>query len=1009
MPATREQPVLLPGSRHGGTTMDRARLGLLRRARRCTAGAAVAAISLSTLVIVAPPSAAAVVGNDARSSAVVLSGEDYSTEQSTAGATLEAGEQVCDDMGATVWYQVTLSGEAAIGFYVDTGRYENGALVDTFAPLIGLYSQDDAGRLTQRGCQGTQLGNAINIGSANLPAGTYFIQIGGYRGQTGHIRFSVESNVGNGGSGGTPDGENYSSNAMVGSVDCMEQTLPRNDDNSTTQVGLPFALDFYGEPQQQLWVNNNGNVTFDGPLSTFTPFGLLSTSRKIIAPFFGDVDTRASGSDEVRYGFGDGIYEGHRAFCVNWDGVGYYSYGTDKLNSFQLLLVEREDSGPGDFDIVFNYGSIRWETGSASGGSGGLGGSSARAGFSNGAEQAFELAGSGVNGSFLDSSLDGLARTATDSQVPGRHVFRVRNGNAPPTTYVALGDSFQSGEGAYDYEPGTDTETNKCHRSAHAYSRQLVRDGVVDLDLDFGACSGAVIDDLPVSSWPDAPPYNDGISQYDRLDEDTKLVTIGIGGNDVEFGPVLEACIKETILVGLRSCESVSGDRVSENILNLVTRDPTTGLNKLQTVYDEVRRRAPYARVLVVGYPRFYVEGGATDNAFGLCSGVRITDQRWINEQIELFDRAIGASARSAGAEYVNIYDTPAGHELCSGNEEFMQGLRLPPEAYHPNILGHSLITQTIARTLRAPRPGTTYSIKPGQTVQTTYSVKGGETATISTNWPVSDVVLTLRSPSGRVITRGAEAGDLQHRVGPTYELWTIEDPEPGPWTIEMYGRQVAELGEPTTLLITEEQAPGQAPVARIDVHQDGRSVTVDAGSSSDADGVVTDFLWEFGDGTTATGRRVTHRYDTAGDYRITLAVKDDSGHEAFAAIEGAITIPRYEFSGFQAPVSAQPALNTARAGRRIPIKFGLGGDHGLDILPAGSPSSARIDCQAATTLSEVEGTTTAGDSTLSYDAESGTYTYVWKTSTAWAGTCRRFTLALDDGSQYAADFLFKP
>jgi PKD repeat protein len=224
-----------------------------------------------------------------------------------------------------------------------------------------------------------------------------------------------------------------------------------------------------------------------------------------------------------------------------------------------------------------------------------------------------------------------------------------------------------------------------------------------------------------------------------------------------------------------------------------------------------------------------------------------------------------------------------------------------------------------------------------------------------------------------------------------------------------MYGRQVAELGEPTTLLITEEQVAGQAPVARVDVSQDGRSVTVDAGSSTDADGTVADFLWEFGDGTTATGPRVTHRYESAGEYRITLAVKDDSGHEAFAATEGAITIPRYEFSGFQSPVEAQPALNTARAGRSIPVKFGLGGDHGLDILPPGSPSSARIDCQAATTLSEVEGTTTAGASSLSYDEQSGTYTYVWKTSSSWVGTCRRFTLALDDGSSYDADFFFKP
>ena len=147
---------------------------------------------------------------------------------------------------------------------------------------------------------------------------------------------------------------------------------------------LPFPIDFFGRRYEQLWVNNNGNVTFDGPLSTYTPFGLTGTSAVIIAPFFADVDTRASGSQLVQYGWGETTYEGHRAFCVNWVDVGYYNVHADKLNSFQLLLVDREDSAAGDFDIVFNYGSIKWETGDASGGIGGLGGSSARVGYSNG-------------------------------------------------------------------------------------------------------------------------------------------------------------------------------------------------------------------------------------------------------------------------------------------------------------------------------------------------------------------------------------------------------------------------------------------------------------------------------------------------------------------------------------------------------------------------------------------------------------------------------------------------
>ena len=82
-----------------------------------------------------------------------------------------------------------------------------------------------------------------------------------------------------------------------------------------------------------------------------------------------------------------------------------------------------------------NYDQIVWETGDASGGSSGLGGTSAGAGYSaatGNASQYFEFPGSRVNGALLDSnSATGLTRTSRNSLLPGRHVFEVRNGSAP--------------------------------------------------------------------------------------------------------------------------------------------------------------------------------------------------------------------------------------------------------------------------------------------------------------------------------------------------------------------------------------------------------------------------------------------------------------------------------------------------------------------------------------------------------------------------------------------------
>ena len=219
--------------------------------------------------------------------------------------------------------------------------------------------------------------------------------------------------------------------AVVDLAGCSENRLPRNDDGSTGAINLPFTLNFYGIGYQQAFVNNNGNISFDAPLGTFTPFPLSSTRRAIVAPFFADIDTRGGASHEVT--FGETRYEGQRAFCVNYVRVGYFPGQVDKLNDVQLLLVERPAGGNTDFDIVFNYGSIQWETGGASGGQAGLGGASARAGFSSGAGTAttsFELPGSGVNGAFLDTNAGtGLRHNKRGTAVAGRYLFAIRNGS----------------------------------------------------------------------------------------------------------------------------------------------------------------------------------------------------------------------------------------------------------------------------------------------------------------------------------------------------------------------------------------------------------------------------------------------------------------------------------------------------------------------------------------------------------------------------------------------------
>ncbi|MCL2161626.1 MAG: PEPxxWA-CTERM sorting domain-containing protein [Betaproteobacteria bacterium] len=202
-------------------------------------------------------------------------------------------------------------------------------------------------------------------------------------------------------------------------------TLARNDDGYTGLVGIGFDINFFGNTYSQLYVNNNGNVTFNYPIEKYTPSSLGLLGSVFIAPFFADVDTRYAGSPVT---YGNGVYDGQTAFGVNWVDVDYYDSDPSHTarNSFQLIFVDRSD---GDFDIIFNYDDIQWEAGEASdSGPDGLGGTAARAGWASGTGEFYELAGSGVNGAFINGGPNALVSNSFNSGVAGRYVFEVRNG-----------------------------------------------------------------------------------------------------------------------------------------------------------------------------------------------------------------------------------------------------------------------------------------------------------------------------------------------------------------------------------------------------------------------------------------------------------------------------------------------------------------------------------------------------------------------------------------------------
>lgn len=159
------------------------------------------------------------------------------------------------------------------------------------------------------------------------------------------------------------------------------------------------------------------------------------------------------------------------------------------------------------------------------------------------------------------------------------------------SAYVAMGDSFSSGEGNPVFETGTDTSSNKCHRSPYAYSNWLQQTPSLNLGLmDFVACSGATTQNVLYGgaangAWGESP-------QVDALSVDAKVVTITIGGNDIGFKEFVTECI-------LSSCDDTTN--IYTDTLDSIHNDLPA---KLGAVYAAILSRIGLnTTVYVIGYP----------------------------------------------------------------------------------------------------------------------------------------------------------------------------------------------------------------------------------------------------------------------------------------------------------------------------------------------------------------------------------------------------------------------
>jgi hypothetical protein len=153
--------------------------------------------------------------------------------------------------------------------------------------------------------------------------------------------------------------------------------------------------------------------------------------------------------------------------------------------------------------------------------------------------------------------------------------------------------------------------------------------------------------------------------------------------------------------------------------------------------------------------------------------------------------------------------------------------------------------------------------------------------------------------------------------------------------------------------------------------------------------------------GTVANGTPLDT--STIGQHTFTVTGTDLAGNVTTVTVHYTVV---YTFNGFFSPITNTETaqLNLVHAGDLIKIGFGLNGDRGLNI---GTFSSTAVTCPAWTPHS-VPAAGAGADPGLAFGLASGHYTYGWQTDSSWAGTCRQFTLQLNDGSApHTAVFMF--
>ncbi|WP_053649794.1 SGNH/GDSL hydrolase family protein [Streptomyces sp. XY431] len=275
----------------------------------------------------------------------------------------------------------------------------------------------------------------------------------------------------------------------------------------------------------------------------------------------------------------------------------------------------------------------------------------------------------------------------------------------PTGPYVALGDSYTAG---LKISPQQVAEPKGCSRSAVNYPSLVAQAlGLAGERFHDVSCSGARTGDLTGAQSTDGgvnPP------QLDALTPATRLVTLGIGGNDAGFMEVVGQCAKENLVDALkglvgsgRAAAPCRDSYAAADGGDQVQRKVDSAGERLGETLKEVKRRSPQARVYVVGYPALLPADPASCVPV-LGSTVAGGDLGFLVEKEQQLNAMLKRRAEAAGAVFVDLTGPSAGHDMCAGETARWVEPPFPTQglaAIHPNAKGQEGAAAAVLKALR--------------------------------------------------------------------------------------------------------------------------------------------------------------------------------------------------------------------------------------------------------------------------------------------------------------------